>query len=115
MNDPGARAYRYVAIKRQMQRVAGDHDRQVKKAWVDRVLDLLDSDNLITQAASGLATDNTLLFECNVAAEVWDDPRIAYRLRQLEGSGVAVEMIDHESEIAGKIFRRTKIKVTFAA
>ncbi|NJO38829.1 MAG: hypothetical protein HC871_16015 [Rhizobiales bacterium] len=107
------RTYRFAAINRQLQRVAGDHEREVRKAWVDRVLNILDSDNLIAQAASGQVTENSVLFECNVAALVWDDPRIVYRLRQLEGSGVAAELVDHEHEVAGKSFRRTKILVTF--
>ncbi|MEZ5931851.1 MAG: hypothetical protein R3F54_07875 [Alphaproteobacteria bacterium] len=107
------RTYRFAAINRQLQRVAGDHERQVRKAWVDRVLGILDGDNLITQASSGQATDDTLLFECNVATLVWDDPRIVYRLRQLEGSGVTAELIDHEHEVAGRTFKRTKILVTF--
>lgn len=106
-------AYRYVAIKGQMQRVANDHERQVKKAWVDRVLNVLDSDNLIAKAAAGLATDKSLIVECNVAALVWDDPRIISRLRQLEGSGVMVELVEHQHEVAGKTFERTRILVSF--
>jgi hypothetical protein len=115
MNDQNTPTYRFAAINRQLQRVAGDHEREVRKAWVDRVLALLDSDNLITQTAAGLATDNSLLFECNVAVLVWDDPRVVYRLHQLEGSGVGVELVDHEHEVAGKTFKRTKIRVTFKA
>jgi hypothetical protein len=107
------RTHRFATISRQLQRVAGDHERGVRKSWVDRVLGILDSDNLIAQAASGQATEDRLLFECNVAAVVWDDPRIVYRLRQLEGSGVAAELVDHEHEVAGKSFKRTQIQVTF--
>ena len=113
MSDHRTPAYGYAAIRRQMQRVTGDHERHVKTAWVNRVLGILNSDNLITKAASGWATGNSLIFECNVAAHVWDDPRIAYRLRQLEGDGLAVELVDHENEIAGKTFKRTQIRITF--
>lgn len=115
MSDIKAPAPRYAAVKRQLQRVADDHQRHLKTAWVDRVLDMLDSDNLIMQAATGQATDSSLLLECNVAALVWDDPRVAYRLRQLEGSGIAVELVDHTFEVAGKDFHRTKMLVTFKA
>jgi len=102
MTDRSASPYRYTAIKSQMQRVASDHERSVKKAWVERVLGLLDSDNLIGQAASGMTGETGLLFECNVAASVWDDPRIAYRVRQLKSSGVDVDLVEHKSEIAGR-------------
>lgn len=115
MSSEGGSTYRYAAIKGQMQRVANDHDRQVKTAWVDRVLDVLDSDKLIARAASGVAADESLIVDCNVAPLVWDDPRIVYRRRQLEGSGVAVELNEHEHEIAGKTFRRSRILVSFGS
>lgn len=113
MSDYRAGAHRYAGIKRQMQRVADDHDHDVRKARVERVLAVLNSDHLISQAASGLAAEEGLLFECNVAPLVWDDPRVGYRLHQLEGSGVGVELVEHEHEVAGKIFKRAKIRVSF--
>lgn len=101
-------------IKSQMNRAVDDHERDVKVAWVERVLRMLNSDNLISQAGSGLVNEgNFLVLECNVAAQVWDDPRIAYRLRQLESSGIVVELVDHESTIAGKTYKRNKIRVSF--
>lgn len=115
MSSKGGSPHRYAAIKGQMQRVANDHDRQVKTAWVDRVLDVLDSDKLIARAASGAAADNTLIVDCNVAPLVWDDPRIAYRRRQLEGNGIAVELDEHKHEIAGKTFKRSRILVSFGS
>ena len=105
--------HRPTAIKGQMQRVAKDHERQVNTAWVNRVLDVLDSDKLIAKAASGVAADDSLVVDCNVAPLVWDDPRIALRRRQLEGSGVVVELDEHEHEVAGKTFRRSRILVSF--
>lgn len=113
MSDHTPPIHSYVAIKRKMQRAANAHERQMRKAWVDRVLDILDNDKLITKAASGQTTENSLIFECNIAAHVWDDPRIVHRLRQLEGGGVAVELVDHETEIAGKTFKRTRIHIAF--
>ncbi|MEM7045427.1 MAG: hypothetical protein AAF543_21675 [Pseudomonadota bacterium] len=113
MNDRDVRAYRYGAIKRQLQRGMSEHERHLRQAWVERVLTLLDSDNLIAQATSGQMTEEGLLFECNVAPLVWDDPRVTYRRQQLEGSDMTVELLDHEVEIAGKTFKRAKIKVGF--
>jgi hypothetical protein len=105
---------RFSPIKSQMRRAADDHDREVRLAQVERVLGMLDGDSLISQAASGLADeDNNLLLECNIAPLVWDDPRIAFRVRQLETSGITVELVDHESRIAGKTFKRSKIRVSF--
>ena len=113
MVDRDNRSYRYSAIKRQMQRVAGEHERHLRQVWIDRVLDILDSDNLIAQAASAQISEDGLVFECNVAPKVWDDPRIAYRRQQLESSNVAVELIDYQHEVAGKIFSRAQIRIGF--
>ena len=114
MSDRDSRSYRYGAIKHQLQRGMNEHERHLRQTWVERVLELLDGDNLITQAASGQTIEGALIFECNVAPLVWDDPRIAYRRQQLEGGNVAVELIDHEFEVAGKTFKRARIKVAFA-
>ncbi|MDH3660235.1 MAG: hypothetical protein OEU92_09425 [Alphaproteobacteria bacterium] len=114
MSSRGASTYHYGAINRQMQRVANEHDRHLRRAWVERVLEILNGDNLIAQAASGQASDGGLLFECNVAPLVWDDPRIAYRRQQLERSDVTAELAEHEHTIAGKSFKRTRIKVAFS-
>jgi hypothetical protein len=114
MSDHQRHGRRFSPIKSQMRRAVDDHDREVKTAQVQRVLGMLDSDRLINQAASGLTDeDQSLLLECNIAPLVWDDPRIAYRLRQLEASGVGIDLVDHESNIAGKTFKRTKIRVSF--
>ncbi|MGI9499717.1 MAG: hypothetical protein ACR2P3_06745 [Geminicoccaceae bacterium] len=115
MSKRDAGAYRYGAINRQMQRVANDYERHIHQSWVDRVLDILDSHNLIAKAASGLAAEDGLWFECNVAPHVWDDPRIVYRCQQLQRSDVAVELIDHQHTVAGKTFKRTQIRVAFSA
>ena len=115
MSNRFAGSYRYSATKQQIRRAAGDHERQVRQAWVDRVLDILDSENLIDRAAAGQAADDSLLFDCNVAPLVWDDPRIAHRIRQLEASQMTVEVVDYEATIAGKTFKRAQIKVVFSA
>ncbi|MGI9418361.1 MAG: hypothetical protein ACR2RA_11045 [Geminicoccaceae bacterium] len=114
MTSHGTPTYRYGAISRQLQRVAGDHDRHLRQTWVDRVLDILDGDNLIAQAAAGKSNEDGLLFECNVAPMVWDEPRIVYRRQQLENSDVVVELVDHENTIAGRTFKRAQIRVAFS-
>lgn len=110
-----AQPYRYGAINRQMQRVANEHERHLREVWVERVLSILDGDNLVAQAAAGQANEGGMLFDCNVAAQVWDDPRIAYRRQQLESSDVAVELDEHRHNIAGKTFKRTRIRVCFTS
>ncbi|MGI9509662.1 MAG: hypothetical protein ACR2QJ_09990 [Geminicoccaceae bacterium] len=106
---------RYGAINRQMERVANDRERHLRLAWVDRVLDILDDDNLITQAGAVLVNENNLVFECNVAPLIWDDPRVVYRRQQLERDHITTELVEHEHTVAGKTFKRTRIKVTFSA
>jgi alpha-D-ribose 1-methylphosphonate 5-triphosphate synthase subunit PhnI len=96
-----------------MERIANDRERRRRKAWVERVLDLLDSDNLIAEAAALHDSDQDLLFDCNFAPEVWDDPRITFRLRQLANNDVTVELVDHESIIAGRTFKRAQIRVKY--
>jgi hypothetical protein len=114
MSNYAIPTHRYGGIKRRIQRAASEHERHVRQAWIDRVLSILDHENLVTQAAAGQATGDDLLFDCNVAPLVWDDPRIAYRVRQLEASQLTVEIVDREATIAGKIFKRTQIKVAFS-
>ena len=106
-------AYAYGSINRQMHRMANEHKRHLRQAWVERVLDILDSDNLIGTAAGQGDADDEILFECNIAPAVWDDPRIAYRLQQLEANNVKVELVDHVHTIAGKTYKRARIKVVF--
>jgi len=113
MSDRRRSTYAYGSVNRQMQRVTQDHQHHLRQAWVDRVLDILDSDNLIGKAADIVEVEEGLLFECNIAPMVWDDPRIAFRRQQLASNDVEVELIDHEHTIAGKTFKRAQIKVVF--
>lgn len=113
MSSHQPRPYSYGAVNRQMRRVTADHQRHLRQAWIDRVLDLLDSDNLISQASNAIDADEGLLIECNIAPMVWDDPRITFRLKQLESNDVKVELVEHEHQIAGKTFKRNQIRVSF--
>lgn len=112
MTDWPATTFRYGSTRRQMERVSNDHERRLRQAWIERILDLLDNDNLITQAATLPKTEDGLLFDCNFAPLVWDDPRITFRLKQLAANEVTVDLIDHEFTVAGKTFKRAQIRVT---
>ncbi len=113
MTDWPASTYRYGSTRRQMERVSNDHERRLRQAWIQRVLDLLDNDNLIAQAAASPKTEEGLLFDCNFAPLIWDDPRITFRLKQLAANEVSVDLIDHELAIAGKTLKRKQIRVKF--
>ncbi len=104
---------RYGSIKRQMERISNERERRLRQAWVGRILDLLDSDTLIAEAASLQNKEEGLLFDCNFAPMVWDDPRITFRLKQLANNDVKVDLVDHESVIAGKMFKRAQIRVSY--
>jgi hypothetical protein len=80
---------------------------------VERVLTLLKDENLATRAALDLNSKDGILLECNFVNEVWEDPRVAARVRQLAERGVVVEPITHEFEVAGRTFSRSRIRVQF--
>lgn len=114
MTSWSSSTYRYGTIRQQMERVANDHDRRLRRAWIERILHLLDNDNLIAQAATLSKSENSLLLDCNFAPLVWDDPRIAFRRKQLATNDVMVELIDHELTVADQTFNRAQIRVIFS-
>jgi hypothetical protein len=77
------------------------------------VLTLLKDDTLATRAALDLSSKDGIVLECNFVNDVWQDPRVAARIRQLGERGVTVEAITHEFEVSGKPFSRTQIRVRF--
>jgi hypothetical protein len=104
----------YGTVNRQMAQVAAERHRRILQHWVERMLAILEDERLITQAALDLSSrDKGVIFECNFAREVWDDPRISFRVRQLASRSVKVELVDKELQIAGKTLKRTQIHVTF--
>ena len=113
MSDHGRPRYHHSTVRRQMERVSRDLEYRQRKSWIDRILSLLESDSLISAAAARPKTGDGLTFECNFAAEVWDDSRIERRVQQLAASEITVELVDYEHEIAGKTFQRTQIRVVF--
>lgn len=111
MRNRSRSPYQYGSIRRQMARVTSEHQRRLRQTWIQRVLDILGDDNLMARAALQSASDIEIIFECNFAPEVWDDPRIAFRLKQLAANDIVVELIDHEHAVAGRTFNRTQIRV----
>lgn len=103
---------RFGSLRYQMDRVSRDHDRRIRQAWIDRLLAVLDEDNLIARAAKDRTSKDGLTFECNFAPEVWDEPRIAFRRKQLAANDVTVELVDHEHYIDGRAFIRKQVRVT---
>ena len=114
MSDHTWRSYRFDSIRRQIERVAGDHERRLRQSRVERVLAILENDNLINRAATDLKSADCMIFECNFANEVWDDPRITFRVRQLAANDVKVDVIENRFSAAGKTFTRTQIRVTIS-
>ncbi len=112
MSRHGSR-YPYSTVKRRMERVSDDRDYQLKRERISRVLKILESDNLIALAATKPRAANSMIFECNYAPAIWDDPIIQRRLQQLASNDITVELVDHEHSVAGKSFRRTQIHVAF--
>ncbi|MGH1483858.1 MAG: hypothetical protein ACRBM6_35120 [Geminicoccales bacterium] len=103
----------YGSVQRRMEWVAKDQRYRLRQAWVERVLSLLEGDKLIMCAATKPLDDEVLIFECNFAAEIWDDPRIDYRIKQLANNEIKVAVVEHEHTVAGKTFKRNQIHVTF--
>lgn len=101
------------SVRRQMDWVANDQRQKLRMAWVDRILKFLENDTLIMQAAAKPAEEEVLIFECNFAPQVWDDPRITFRVNQLSSNDIAVDLVEHEHSVEGKTFKRHQIHVTF--
>ncbi len=113
MSDHGSRHRQYGSVRGRMERVSEDQDYQLRRERITRVLRLLENDNLIALAASKPRTEEGMIFECNFAPEIWEDPIIQRRLQQLAANDVFVDLIEHEHSVAGKTFLRTQIRVIF--
>lgn len=100
-------------LRRQLNQASRERQRQIYDFRVERVLAILRDESLATKAALDLNSKDGLLFECSFAAEVWSDPRIAARVRQLKEKGVTAEPVSHEFEVAGQRFTRGQIRVAF--
>jgi hypothetical protein len=92
-------------LRRQLHQASRERQRRILDFRVERVLALLKDDALATRAALDLNS--------NFVNDVWDDPRVAARIRQLHERGVTVEPITYEFEVAGKPFSRSQIRVRF--
>lgn len=100
------------ALRRRLSYLSGEGQSRRADAAVQRVLNLLSDDNLATEAGKAPA-GNCFELECGVLDQVWEDPRIFNRRAQLERQGVVVERVPVETTIAGRTFRRTRLKVQF--
>jgi hypothetical protein len=100
-------------LRRQLHQASRERLRRILDFRVERVLTLLKDDNLSTRAALDLDSKDGILLECNFVNEVWEDPRVAARIRQLGERGVAVEPITYEFEVSGRPFARSQICVRF--
>ena len=81
-------------LRRQLHE-ASRSARRILDFGVERVLALLKDDNLATRAALGLDAKDGILLECNFVSEVWADPRVAARIRQLGERGVTIEPVTY--------------------
>jgi hypothetical protein len=100
-------------LRRQLTQAARERQRRVLDFRVERVLNLLKDENLAARAALDSNGKEGILLECNFIDAVWDDARIAARVRQLDQRGVVVEPVTHEFEVAGRAFSRSQIRVRF--
>lgn len=110
-NSPNKRQVTDV-LRRRLSLLAGEGQSRRADAAVQRVLSLLSDDNLATEAAKAHSADSFEL-ECGVLDQVWEDPRIFNRRNQLQRQGIIVERTPVETIIAGRIFRRTRLRVRF--
>jgi hypothetical protein len=100
-------------LRRQLAHASQERQRRILNFRVERVLTLLKDDNLATRAALDLNSKDGILLECNFINEVWRDPRVTARIRQLGERGVVVEPVTHKFEVAGRPFSRSQIRVRF--
>jgi hypothetical protein len=100
-------------LRRQLTQASRQRQRRILDFRVERVLTLLKDENLATRAALDLNSKDGILLECNFVDEVWQDPRVTARIRQLGERGVVVEPVVHEFEVAGRPFSRSQIRVRF--
>ena len=100
-------------LRRQLNQASRERQRRILDFRVERVLNLLKDENLATRAALDLNSKDGILLECGFVGEVWSDPRVAARVRQLADRGVAAEPIIHEFQAGGRWFSRSQIRIRF--
>ena len=100
-------------LRRQLSQASRERQRRILDFRVERVLNLLKDENLATRAALDLNSKDGILLECGFVGEVWSDPRVAARVRQLADRGVIAEPITHEFQAGGRSFSRFQIRIRF--
>ncbi|MCA8928974.1 MAG: hypothetical protein KDC18_12960 [Alphaproteobacteria bacterium] len=109
---PTGKRWQNDALRRRLSLAAGEAQSHRADAAVQRVLALLSDENLASEAAHAPSPEGFEL-ECGVLEQVWEDPRVYNRRGQLERQGVTVEQVEVETTVAGKTFRRTRLRVGF--
>jgi hypothetical protein len=100
-------------LRRQLNQASRERQRRILDFRVERVLNLLKDENLATRAALDLNPKDGILLECGFVGEVWNDPRVAARVRQLADRGVIAEPIIHGFQAGGRSFSRSQIRIRF--
>ena len=100
------------ALRRRLTQMAVEGQARRADAAVQRVLTMLSDEQLATEAGKAQSADSFEL-ECGVLDQVWDDPRVFNRRGQLERQGIVVERVPIETQVAGRTFRRTRLRVQF--
>ena len=102
-------------LSAQMERATGDRQRAIRADRVHRVLALLRDDSLMTAAATSLTGIRTAShWNAGSLTLVWEEPEVRYRVTQLADRDIRVELVTHETEIAGRRFSRPQLVVRFA-
>lgn len=80
---------------------------------VNRVLNLLSDQYLVTAAAEQSGSSGLVTIESVDLPSVWDDERIVSRVAELAQQRIGVESLQIEKEAAGMTFKRWAIRVRY--
>ncbi|NBC32150.1 MAG: hypothetical protein GVY13_05680, partial [Alphaproteobacteria bacterium] len=99
------------SLSGQMDRASRERHDRIARHRIDRILAMLTDEALVTAAALDIDSAEGMRFECGFADRVWDHPEIRARIRQLADRGVDVDLVEQETQIAGRRFSRPQILV----
>lgn len=100
-----------LGLRRRLAQATAERGRRVRDAWVERVLNHLSDETLMTVTGSRPPSEDPLEFDCGFLDEVWDDPRVQARIRDLAREDIVVSRVEHEVITAGRRFVRTRLRV----
>ncbi|MCB9946359.1 MAG: hypothetical protein H6842_00870 [Rhodospirillaceae bacterium] len=113
-NPPRSRRRARSALSTQMVQVSAEGRERIERHWIGRILGMLSDDALILAAARTTDPTEGMHLECGFADKIWSHGDVQARVRQLAERGVKVELVQHESEIAGRHFTRPMLFVRIA-